>query len=357
MNIIILGSLGYWKNMEGQRQWFLAKEFAKHHKVLYLETHDGGIKQDGNIKIDSFLHGNWLHNSYDVNIMRNKLNTILSRFIDTKEKSVVIFEIPLSGYINCIPTFRKFGCKIIYDCIDNWRYFYGGTMIDTDRTSELINQSNAIICTANNLMKDLKIRFNNINAPMYHIPNAYGELGNEEYNIEVDNTKINTVYFGSLGEWFSHQFLYEVALVNHHLCFHVFGNFSPRNEFTKHDFEKLFQLSNCHFYGPIKRNQIKSMLSKMDYGIIPFIDNPLIHCTDAVKSYEMISCGIKVLYPNYMYELDNLPTSMTIKYKSKNDIINLPKNNYINKQEANDFIKENTWKIRYNNFMEVINAL
>ena len=358
MNVIILGALGYYKNFIGQRFHFLANEFAKHHKVLFLETHNGGIKEATNgVKIDCFMSGDWLHNAYDVPLMQNKLDKILSEFIDKTQKSVVIFEIPLSGYINCISIFRKHGCKIIYDCIDNWRYFYGGNMIDTDRTKELIKQADSLTATAVNLISDLNYRFGA--TKITHIPNAYGELADDklEISLNIDKAKTNIAYFGALGEWFASEFLYDTANTNHHICFHVFGNYSSRPEFTQKQFDKLFNLPNCHFYGTIKRSQIKDMLSKMDYGIIPFIDNPLIHCTDAVKAYEMIACGIKILYPDYMEEMKYLPKDFCIPYKSKKDIIDLYKNNYINKNDINKFLKDNIWENRYNKFMEVINAL
>jgi hypothetical protein len=357
MNIIILGSLGFYKNMIGQRQYFLAKELVKNHNVLFIETHDSGIKEHDGLKIDCFLKGDWLHNSYDVSYMQKKLDNILSAFINPKDKSGVIFEIPLSGYINCIPVFIKHHCKIHYDCIDNWRYFYGGNMIDTDRTKELIKQAHSISVTADYLKEDLKLRFDLINVPL--ISNAYAELENDvcKNDLTVNKDKINIFYVGSIGEWYDHKTVTKIVN-NDNIEFHCFGNYTPRPEFTKDEFNALFRdRNNCHFYGPIKRNEIKSMISNMDYGIIPFTNIPLIYATDAVKAYEMTACYKKILYPVYMHEMHKFPDTVKIPYKDDFDFSKLPKNYYINKKVIDNFIKHNTWEIRVKKLLEVFNAI
>ncbi len=355
MNIIILGSLGYYNNMVGQRQHFLAKELAKNHKIIFIETHDSGVKKDNDILIDSFMTGNWLQNSYDLKTMENKLEKILNKHIKKTENNIVIFEIPLPCYINLIPTFKKYNCKIHYDCIDNWKYFYGGNVIDTDRTKELIDNCKSFSATADYLINDLKQRYNINHISL--IPNAYGYLENEEAIVKIDKEKINICYFGSLGEWFDWKLLKSIIhKPDNKVCFHIFGNYAERKEFPKLEFDKLINNTNFKYYGYIKRSQIKQMLTYMDYAIIPFVDTPLIYATDAVKAYEIAANYKKILHPEYMVEMFKFPDEIRISYNRDFNFNNLSKTYYINENEIKDFISKNTWEIRSKKLLEAING-
>ncbi|MEG1597759.1 MAG: hypothetical protein RR359_05750 [Bacilli bacterium] len=120
-------------------------------------------------------------------------------------------------------------------------------------------------------------------------------------------------------------------------------------------------LKNVYYLGPKKYSDLKYYASHFDVALIPFIVNSITNYVSPVKFFEYLAFHLPVLSTN-IYEMKQYKTSVLkiinkkeIKHVEKyiDELIKIDKETVI--AETSKILAENTWSIRANKIIELIN--
>ena len=165
-----------------------------------------------------------------------------------------------------------------------------------------------------------------------------------------DKAKYKIGYFGTIAEWFDFDLLLK-SLDNYpNLEYYLWGPIS-NTEVPKHQ--------RIHWKGVIEHNKLWENVKEMDALIMPFKVNDIIRDVDPVKLYEYISMGKKVISVKYP-EVSGFST-FTHFYKNEkefytciDEVMKITDDTDYKLNEQLEFLKENSWDIRYNKIKQYI---
>lgn len=247
---------------------------------------------------------------------------------------------------------NNYNGKIIYDCMDNYVSMAPSHLkkLIENQEQKLIHRADYVLASSKKLMEIVPGL-----SKAFLIRNGY--VFQESKQIKIANKKKKYIisYFGTISSWFDFELLNKSLNQFDNIEYHLIG---PK--------EKILNLSNINlsskiiFEGTVEHNNLYEKIKNDDALIMPFKINEIILSVDPVKLYEYIcfgKCIISIWYP----EIDRFAPFVYF-YKSEQEylalISNLSKNGFppkYNKQQQNDFLKQNTWDERYNQIKAILN--
>lgn len=186
---------------------------------------------------------------------------------------------------------ERFGAKLIYDCMDDWRNWPSepkpGARSLSDQ-DELVRESDLLIVTS----RELRDSFAKDGATAEIIPNAadFEFFQNGSPNSTLDAIPRPVVgYYGAIADWFDLNLMTEVAASRPQYSFVLIG------QVTVDGIGKLKKLPNVHLLGEKPYRELPGYLSQFAVCTLPFTVNQLTRAVDPVKIYEYLSQGKPVV--------------------------------------------------------------
>jgi len=247
-------------------------------------------------------------------------------------------------------------CRFIYDYIDELDVFdtSGKTMVELKRDHEfLVKNADLVVATADRLLEDVKkmkpkkaiLAPNAVDISHFKL-NEKPTVPEDLKEIVASGRKI-VGYYGAIAQWFDYDLLEYVAEKKPEYEFVIIGPFDYDK--TLMDHKHLFEISNIHFLGQKKYDELPIYLHFFDVATITFLVNDITRSTSPVKLFEYMAGG-KPIVTTAMDECKKYKSVLigenTNDFAAKIDeAIDLSKNqDYLKtlKREA----EENTWSKR-----------
>lgn len=256
---------------------------------------------------------------------------------------------------------KKKSNKLIYDCMDDalefpsvksdmftYNYIYNSE-------KKVILNSYRIIFSANHLANVIMKRYDFTVSPVI-INNAiflYKSLSDKN-NLESDivnkikSLKNPFVYIGTISEWFDFESIINLLNCNSNVNVVLIG---PIQEVSIPNHSRLYIL------GPVKHEEIYTIMGISKVLIMPFKINELINSVNPVKMYEYIYSG-KPIIASY-YEETLKFEEYAFLYKNSNEFIQISEfilngNAKSDAQTMRKFSENNTWRNRYLQIKELL---
>jgi GT2 family glycosyltransferase/glycosyltransferase involved in cell wall biosynthesis len=183
---------------------------------------------------------------------------------------------------------RRFGWRLVYDCMDEWNSFPGMKPQLLAEEERLVAEADLVTVSAQRLLEKWQGR----NARVELVRNAtdFEHFANSAAP-EIGNRKSGTVigYFGAIAAWFDVELLAWVAEQRPRYSFVIVGGVFDV------DVTALQRLPNVRFEGQQPYARMPEYLRQFDVCMIPFVVNEITAATDPVKFYEYISLGKPVV--------------------------------------------------------------
>lgn len=179
--------------------------------------------------------------------------------------------------------------KTIFDMMDDFPHFFKGMSAGSVRKIQTTILGKVKLClfSSSNLYEQYsKFAFESkllLNACEHSFYDKCQALPNEK---PLNNQKVFG-YIGSIAEWFDWDKVIKLAVDNPKDKVVIVGpNYSSRIPALP---------LNVQILPAIEHDNIPSLLSSFDYGLIPFKECELTKSVDPVKYYEYVAAGIKVI--------------------------------------------------------------
>ena len=320
----------------------------KGYKVVYYSV------KDANINYSTFknkIESNIIAKDYVYNDNHKALNRIwlLFKSFFINYDKVIITNPTQVMYIDLLLIKLK-GTKIIYDCMDLYKYWIEEKDYKYfDKYEKILcNYSNVIITSSNALKNDLVKKYSMINNKIKVVKNGYS-FDNISYK-KVNVKHPNVMYIGSIDDYFDFDTVIDYAKRNKRITIYLIGPITSKAR--KHT-EKL--PSNIIVHKPIIHSNIPTFIKKADVLIMPFIVNDMIKCVDPIKLYEYIFFEKPVVCSYwdelkpfgdfvYFYDGDNFEKVLNTALKCYN----------INHKKLDNFLKKSTWQKRVEDYIKII---
>ena len=201
-------------------------------------------------------------------------------------------------------TRKRWGWKLLYDCMDEWANFQGVHPDIPQAEIPLVQQSDLVVTTAQRLYdkwapagRPTVLARNGVDVEFYQ--QRYGP-----------NTLLDTLprpivgFYGGIEDWFDIGLMLHAARARPDYTFVLIGGVYGS------DFTELDSLVNVNFCGLQPYENMPKYLYNFDVCIIPFKLNEITRAVDPVKFYEYISWGKPVVsinlpeleqYRDYLY--------------------------------------------------------
>jgi GT2 family glycosyltransferase/glycosyltransferase involved in cell wall biosynthesis len=191
---------------------------------------------------------------------------------------------------------RRFGWRIVYDCMDEWDSFPGMKPQLLIAEERLVGEADLVTVSGRRLLE--KWRGRNARVELVRNATDYSHFAAPQSERLLDDVKRPVVgYFGAIAPWFDIELLARVASRRPDCSFVVIGGVFDVN------IDSLTALPNVHFLGQQPYARMPAYLQDFDVCMIPFVVNEITAATDPVKFYEYISLG-KPVVSTHMPELE-----------------------------------------------------
>lgn len=288
---------------------------------------------------------------HDDRLILNNYKEVVQELIDSSNEEVIIV-CYFPSHINIIKQLTG-NFKVVYECVDDHsdlEYSYWSSKSDREDELKLLSRADVITTTSSALYLAKSLNSDNV----YLSKNAVNTDDfdkNIDYNIPEDISNIpgpRVCYVGAVDRWFDEELFYNLVRTHKDKSFIVIG--PVKNGILSKKEENLYIL------GLKEHKHLKNYLRYMDVGIIPFKDDIdiIVNC-DPIKMYEYVMSGLPVVATN-MPELAlgkgyiKVCNGLDDFNKKLNDAVQLK----IDRQEINEFISENTWKVRAKQIIDIL---
>lgn len=271
--------------------------------------------------------------------------------IINKEYDVIIITHPL--HYHYLRKTLRYNPKVIYECMDNMPYFYKGLYQKKIKRleKEICKKVDLIITSSyylkNNIINQYNIEINKV----FVISNAVDK------NIVSNNIskfklkKNNLVYIGTIGEWVDIHLLINYAIKHQEDNIYIIGpsDIKMPNKIP----------NNIYLMGVMQHEYIKDIIKQSEILVIPFKINELIKGVDPVKIYEYKAFN-KIVVATEWEELVRHNNKENIFFYRGfiefENIIRILRNkkNYFNYSIDTEYIKNNCWDKRVEEYLEKI---
>ena len=238
---------------------------------------------------------------------------------------------------------RRWGWKVIYDCMDDHGGFSNNESGMLDFENALITSSDLVVATARLLYEKVsplarRSMLNPNAADFDHF--AYSRNG----NMLGDLARPIVGYFGAISEWFDVELVHHAATARPQWQFVLIGDTYGA------DVSPLQELSNVHLLGELPYEILPGYLDAFDVATIPFKLSPLTRATNPVKFYEYLSAAKPVV----AVELPELKPYHDYYYpvRSQSDFVPqietaLAEESPERQRTRIDFARRQTWAARF----------
>jgi GT2 family glycosyltransferase len=364
--IFIYGMIDY--DFRIQRNQHIANYFSKNgYKVYYVRTRLEKIECD-------FSKSYLTHESFDykrreirenlyeislgcinpdINVYKTKLSS--SEYFSMRKSLEYIIKqegIDFSVSILANPFWYQLvrqqrNTQVIYDCADYLKGFNNVSDFILKNEDELITECDILVVTSEKLIKKL-----GITRDYTLIKNG---CENEYFiNITRESNKTRKVigYYGAISDWFDVEVVKKAANKYQNVDFQLIGNVFCVNKSHEAKIKELGKLPNVKLLGEIPYAELHKYLYKFDVGMIPFIPNELIECTNPVKFYEMMSMGMPIITTKLL-DVDLLDNKELFYYSNtpeefmeniRKSISDLGSTDIVNKRK--EYGSKNDWNTR-----------
>jgi GT2 family glycosyltransferase len=203
---------------------------------------------------------------------------------------------------------RRWGWRVVYDCMDEWENFPGIKAPLLEMEKSLVESCDLLVVTAQKLYdKWLPYRRQMVLARNAADYDFYQESCQPNDLLEGVNHPI-VGYYGAIADWFDVDLLVEVAQNRPQYTFVLVGGVFDV------DVSRLRNLPNVRMPGQQSYETMPQYLYHFDACVIPFKINPITEATDPVKLYEYLSGGRPVVsvklpelepYSDHLYLAEN----------------------------------------------------
>jgi glycosyltransferase involved in cell wall biosynthesis len=238
----------------------------------------------------------------------------------------------------------------IFDCVDDWEEFAkAGQALWYDAAVEryLVRNANLVVATNQRLAQKLK-EMGASHVPI--IPNGV-DLNSFDPKTEKAGLQRGTLtagYFGHLTEsWFDWDVVTKTAQARKDWVFHIIGYGEPSG---------LKLPENVCFWGRVEHRDLPAYARIWDVAMIPFKEGRLTEAVDPIKLYEYLHLGLPVVATN-MDHLCGTPGVYPCLRDDFEKALVLAKRTPFPRQEAERFVRSNTWEKRADRLLEEIDRV
>jgi glycosyltransferase involved in cell wall biosynthesis len=243
---------------------------------------------------------------------------------------------------------RRWGWRVIYDCMDEWDGFPGFGRLAAHAEDRLVQSCDLLVVTANRLLE----KWRRYDRPTVLARNGVDfDFYQERYqpNKMLLGTKHPIVgYFGAIADWFDLELMVEVARRRPDLTFVFLGGV------FEVDVTELRNLSNVQVLGQQPYETMPQYLYNFDVCVIPFKINNTTQATDPVKVYEYLSSGKPVVSVD-LSELSSFRELLYVARDRDHFVEQLDKavaeDDPAIRERRRKFAAENNWGRRYDAIM------
>jgi len=249
---------------------------------------------------------------------------------------------------------KKYGGKIIYDCMDNHEALYPDAksvkkMIIQEKL--LVKDCDCIIVTS----KKLKSKIDNMKYPDKTILVRNGFDFNSLLDLKKADKKNKYLvgYFGTLADWFDYDLLFNCLDKFTNIEYHLVG---PLLKEYKNSHKRII------YEGIIPHNNLVDFFRDFDCLIMPFIINDVVEWVDPVKLYEYVAMG-KCIVSVYYQEISLFGDFVYFYNDSKEfdsimkDLIKRGFPPKYTRERQIGFLRENSWSVRLQKIDGILNSL
>ena len=244
------------------------------------------------------------------------------------------------------------GC-LIYDCIDDHEQMCSNEYMRRRVVEDeeiLMQRSDLVIVSSQKLLQ------------------KRAHIYNKKLNLVRNGTSYTTVYgtketaiknqyiigyIGTIAEWFDQEMIMQSAQKHTELEYHLIGPCIISDQVRN---------NRIIYDGVVEHANLQLHVKDYDCMIMPFIVNEIVKAVDPVKLYEYIAfgkCIISVYYEELEYFRDYVYFYKT--EKEYNSLLeNLIKQGFppkYNRKQQEKFLKENSWKERYQLIHQLIEQI
>ena len=183
----------------------------------------------------------------------------------------------------------RWGCRIIYDCMDEWNGFPGMGRAIPKAEQRLVGECDLLVVTGQRLYD----KWIGLDRPMVLARNA------ADYDFYLERCQSNSLlagvghpivgYYGAIADWFDLELMIYVARNRPGYTFVLLGGVFEL------DISELERLPNVRLLGQQPYETMPQYLYHFDACLIPFKSNHTTAATDPVKVYEYLSGGKPVV--------------------------------------------------------------
>lgn len=305
-----------------QRPQQLMAQFAAHgHRVFYLNV----SQFRSPYAQPKFSARQIRENLYEVQIASDRPLEISRAVVEGRDRDLALEsldELRRAFHINeaisyvMIPSWetvasqtgRRWGWRVVYDCMDEWENFPGVKAPLLEAEQSLVKCCDLLVVTSQKLhhkwlpyQRRMALARNAVDYDFYQKRCEPNDL------LEGVNHPI-VGYYGAIADWFDIDLLVEVAQSRPQYTFVLLGGVFDV------DVSRLRNLPNVRMLGQQPYETMPQYLYHFDACIIPFKINPITEATDPVKLYEYLSGGKPVVsaplpelepYNDHLYIAEN----------------------------------------------------
>ena len=257
----------------------------------------------------------------------------------------------LPEQLDMIP--RAYRGRIVYDCMDDYAAMSADAAARERilfREKKLVDASGLVFATSENLSGKISARCGAKNVHL--LRNGYNAQWTQSAEGGArEEARFKIGYFGTISHWFDFELLTNSLLKSSSVEYHLFGPVAGG--------VKIPEDPRIVYHGVVAHEEIRGCAAQMDALMMPFLLNDIVLSVDPVKLYEYICLNKDILcvrYPEvqrfepfvYFYsdqdEFDKRIAEMAsgkpLRYT---------------KEQAGDFLKENSWMMRAKTASQMIN--
>src|SRR5262245_28382565 len=239
---------------------------------------------------------------------------------------------------------RRWGWRVIYDCMDDWSGFPGFGKLAAAAEDRLVNSCDLLVVTAHRL-QDKWHKHSSLTVLARNAVDFDFYQERCQPNKMLLNTDHPVVgYFGAIADWFDLDLMVEVARRRPNYTFVLLGGV------FEVDVTGLRSLPNVRILGQQPYETMPQYLYHFDACVIPFKLNRTTLATDPVKVYEYLSSGKPVVSVN-LPELNSCREFLYIARDPNHFVEQLDKavaeSDEAVRSRRRRFAAENTWYQRY----------
>jgi GT2 family glycosyltransferase/glycosyltransferase involved in cell wall biosynthesis len=290
-----------------QRPQQLMREMAREgHRIFYVRNRFQDLSPEIQLEsLEERVHGVTLPGPTDLSVYTDRIgNELLGIFVRAFDEMRLCEGIHQAAVIVDLPFWeplaqelrRRFGWKLVYDCMDEHAGFSTNTDEMLEHEDSLLRSSDLVITTARVLTEKAK----EANDSVLVLPNAgeFEHFARAERHEFFDTLSGPVVgYYGAISDWFDDAMIVDAARARPGWNFVLIGSTDA------HDVSALEALPNVHLLGEKPYRELPRWLHGFDVACIPFKDNELTRATNPVKFFEYLSSG-KPVVSVPLYELE-----------------------------------------------------